>query len=482
MIRLICLLFLFSATALLTAQETLCPDSTYQRLLQEGQQYEKTDFQKALRRYNAARICQPEKAAEVDALIFNMFRTIEAQRDEARIQAEKARRSEGKAKLAQQKAEETLEKLETASRQIYNILISEIDELIFNVNFKPAFEKIKAAIPLVPNPFELEPCLLEIAYVYNESGHPGQALEALDLVYTGIRKLTPPKDRDRNPEMLRQEIKSLSPSWFDTLHTIRYALPEMIFVEGGAFWMGCDSLMGDSICDTPMFKGANPLHQVTLSGFFLAKTETTVWQFFLFCLSTGMEIEQFTGFSQPGNTPIVRVNWFQIAQYANWASDKMSWPNAYLFDSLGNFLSIDYGATPSFRMPTEAQWEYAARGGLKSIPTLYAGSNDIGEVAWYWENSAINGENQIHPVATKKPNELGLYDMSGNAFEWVQDWNGPYSEDPATNPSGPDSGEERVNRGGAFFNKEEICRVSYRNRRKPEAPHPIFGFRLARIP
>jgi sulfatase modifying factor 1 len=471
MIRLVFFILFLCILMPLSAQEPTCPDSTFQRLLRQGAAFERTDFQKALRCYYAARNCRPEKTAEVDALIFQMFQTIESQRDEAKRQAKKAR-------ISQQKAEEALEQLEIASRTIFDMVVQEIEHHLLYVQFDLALTKAKAALPLVSNPGVLEPHLLEIAYVFNTAGNTSRAIEALDLVYTGIRKTAPPKTRSRGSDALQSEIQALSPAWFDTLHTVRYALSEMVFIEGGAFMMGCDSVIaGDTSCQKNEF----PPHQVTLSSFYMSSMETTVWQFSLFCLSMGKELELYTGLSQAGNNAVVNVNWFQIAQYANWASQKMGWPPSYVFDSLGNFTHIDFSATPSFRMPTEAQWEYAARGGQKDIPTLYAGSNDIEEIAWYWENSAIKGKSQIHPVGLKKPNELGLYDMSGNAFEWVQDFSGNYSEEPAIDPTGPENGKNRVNRGGSRSTAFHACRVSLRNSRPPDAPHESFGFRLARI-
>ena len=128
----------------------------------------------------------------------------------------------------------------------------------------------------------------------------------------------------------------------------------------------------------------------------------------------------------------------------------------------------------TFRLPTEAEWEYAARGGNKSKGYKYSGSNTLDNVAWYTNNSS----SKTHPVGQKQPNELGLYDMSGNVWEWCQDWYGSYSSSSQTNPTGPSSGSYRVLRGGSWYHFARICRVSYRLNSDPDDRYNLNGFRL----
>ena len=134
-----------------------------------------------------------------------------------------------------------------------------------------------------------------------------------------------------------------------------------------------------------------------------------------------------------------------------------------------------------FRLPTEAEWEYAARGGNRSQGYKYSGSNNIDDVAWYWANSS----NTTHPVGTKAPNELGLYDMSGNVWEWCSDWysdwygSSYYSSSPSTNPTGPSTGSDRVGRGGSWGSSAGYCRVSIRGSDDPGYRYSSIGFRLA---
>ena len=129
----------------------------------------------------------------------------------------------------------------------------------------------------------------------------------------------------------------------------------------------------------------------------------------------------------------------------------------------------------NFKLPTEAQWEYAARGGNRSRGYKYAGSNSIGDVAWYADNSGL----QTHNVATKQPNELGIYDMSGNVEEWCRDWYGAYSSASQTDPTGPATGSLRVDRGGCWASGARGYRVSSRDSGSPGGSNFILGLRLA---
>ena len=129
----------------------------------------------------------------------------------------------------------------------------------------------------------------------------------------------------------------------------------------------------------------------------------------------------------------------------------------------------------NFRLPTEAEWEYAARGGSKSRGYKYSGSNNPDAVAWYDDNSG----GKTHPVAQKQSNELGLYDMNGNVFEWCQDWYGAYSSNSQTNPTGASRGSRRVLRGGNWNYDARIVRVSRRSYRTPDGRNFNFGLRLA---
>ena len=153
--------------------------------------------------------------------------------------------------------------------------------------------------------------------------------------------------------------------------------------------------------------------------------------------------------------------------------ERVDWEDCQEFVSRLNSLT---GRT--FRLPTEAEWEYAARGGKKSRHYKYSGSGNIGNVAWYNDNSGSS----THAVGTKTANELGIYDMSGNVWEWCSDWYGDYSAGAHTNPQGPSSGTYRVLRGGSWFKDASFCRVSYRGIGFPSYSDIIYGLRLVLVP
>ena len=212
----------------------------------------------------------------------------------------------------------------------------------------------------------------------------------------------------------------------------------MVFVEGGTFKMGSD--------DSEAYFWEKPVHQVTLNSYCIGKYEVTqeLWEAVM-----GSNPSHFKGARRP--------------------VEQVSWDDCQVFIRKLNSLT-----GKSFKLPTEAQWEYAARGGKKSKGYKYSGSNTIGDVAWYDGNSG----SKTHDVVTKSPNELGLYDMAGNVWEWCSDWYGDYSSSSQTNPSGPSSGSSRVCRGGSWLSDARICRMSYRNDNSPSSGDILLGFRL----
>ncbi|MDY6297051.1 MAG: formylglycine-generating enzyme family protein [Alloprevotella sp.] len=221
---------------------------------------------------------------------------------------------------------------------------------------------------------------------------------------------------------------------------------KMIAVEGGTF------LMGSPESDTEAYDDEKPQHEVTLSNYYIGETEVTqeLWE-------TVMD-------SNPSSIvgPKLPV-------------EKVSWDDCQTF--IGK-LNEKTGKT--FRLPTEAEWEYAARGGKKSKGYTYSGSNTIGNVAWYSDNS---GET-THDVGTKQANELGIYDMTGNVREWCQDWYGEtyYEKSSTTDPQGPASGTSRVLRGGSWDIIAQSCRVAYRGIFFPDLGLNNIGLRLVFAP
>ena len=217
---------------------------------------------------------------------------------------------------------------------------------------------------------------------------------------------------------------------------------EMVKVEGGTFMMGATSEMKNPNSNE------KPVHQVTLTNdYYMGKYEVTqaLWQAVM-----GSNPSEYKG----DNLPVETV----------------SWNDCQKFISKLNSLT-----GRKFRLPTEAEWEYAARGGKESRGYQYSGSSNISDVAWYDENSG----SKTHPVGTKQANELGIYDMTGNVWEWCSDWYSSYSSSSQTNPTGSDSGSARVSRGGGWFNDASYCRLSVRFYYTPDFRLDILGLRLA---
>lgn len=229
---------------------------------------------------------------------------------------------------------------------------------------------------------------------------------------------------------------------------------EMVKVDGGTFCMGCSNEQGKCGGDE------NPTHLVDISDFYIGKFEVTqeLWKAVM-----SETIEQHRD----------KIN-TKRPLYGNDAKCPMyylSWDDCMSFVEKLNKLT-----GKNFRLPTEAEWEYAARGGKYSGTYRYAGSNNYDEVCWHSENSGVI----THPVGMKKCNELGLYDMSGNVWEWCSDWYDVYDNTHQTNPAGPEkSGLGKVLRGGSWYNKPEYCRVARRMFRNTDNRGSSFGLRLA---
>ena len=217
---------------------------------------------------------------------------------------------------------------------------------------------------------------------------------------------------------------------------------EMVRVDGGTFRMGATSEQEDEADSDE-----KPVHSVTLSSYYIGKTEVTqaLWQAVM-----GSNPSNFKG----ADLPVECVSWDDCQEFIR---------------------KLNSMTGQNFRLPTEAEWEFACRGGNNSRGYKYSGSNYIDDVAWYAGNSGI----ETQPVAAKSPNELGIYDMSGNVYEWCADWYGGYRCGAQTNPKGPYGGSFRVYRGGCWRDGARCCRSSNRCRDYPTSRIIILGLRLA---
>jgi sulfatase modifying factor 1 len=249
---------------------------------------------------------------------------------------------------------------------------------------------------------------------------------------------------------------------------------DLVYIEGGDFKMGLD--IGGLY--------EKPVHTVTLSPFYIGKYEVTqdLYQQIMYTNPS-----YFKSDPDAANLPVENITWYDALLFCNRLSQSEGLEPAYYADTA--FETMYAGGSEvywkrdsnGYRLPTEAEWEYAAKGGKKAKGYLYSGSNNINKVAWYSDNS----ERTTHPVAQKVPNELGLYDMSGNVWEWCWDWYDwdYYGKSPGSNPIGPDSGMyHRVIRGGSWYFGSIYSRIAFRNYYNPVYLDNDLGFRVARSP
>lgn len=250
---------------------------------------------------------------------------------------------------------------------------------------------------------------------------------------------------------------------------IEAIFPEMVLVEAGSFEMGSMNA----------YAHEQPVHTVQITRpFYIARYEVTFEEYDRFCDDTGKPRVDDRGWGR-GKQPVIHVDWYDAVEYCNWLSEKKALETCY--SGKGKQVECDFSAK-GYRLPTEAEWEYAALGGQNMQDFLYAGSDNPDKVAWYADNS----NDRLHPVGEKQPNALGLYDMSGNIFEWCWDWYAAdyYASSPPSDPLGPpppDSSKpwdfNRARRSGSKSEAAENIRVSSRSFDNPDYPGGN-GFRL----
>lgn len=237
------------------------------------------------------------------------------------------------------------------------------------------------------------------------------------------------------------------------------AAPDMVLVAGGSFSMGSD--LDEAL------ENEKPAHQAAVNSFYIGKYEVTFDEYDEFCTATGRN-EPKSPLWGRGQRPVMNVSWYDAVDYCNWLSEKEGL--APVYSGQGDSVVYDFRAG-GYRLPTEQEWEFAARGGLESRGYLYSGSNMINSAAWYYNNSG----NRPRLVGQKGANELGLYDMSGNVAEWCWDMYGSYQPGGTTKTGG-----ERVIRGGSWYSFAGYVRSTVRGGSAAASTSPYVGFRLAR--
>ena len=253
-----------------------------------------------------------------------------------------------------------------------------------------------------------------------------------------------------------------TPVYPDEMQTIEFTVNgvsfTMVTVDGGTFMMGATDEQVSDAYDIEL-----PAHQVTLTSYCIGQTEVTQELWLAVMDNNPSYFSSANGFDTNLQRPVERVSWNDCRMFVRKLKELTGLP---------------------FRLPTEAEWEFAARGGRYSQGYKFAGSNTIGDVAWYNGNSyntdgGSSTDYATHAVATKAPNELGLYDMSGNVWEWCNDWLDVYNTDYQLDPTGPAEGGGKVYRGGSFYSSERDCRVSVRFNITPSTTSGQRGLRLA---
>lgn len=260
---------------------------------------------------------------------------------------------------------------------------------------------------------------------------------------------------------------------------LEYVPNPMVYIAGGIFEMGDTWNMGED--------DEKPAHYVLVDSFYLSRFEVTFHEYDRYCFETGKALPPDDGLGR-GARPVVNIDWYDAIEYCNWKSLKEGLLPCYIIDknrkdpnNLGGYDSKKWIVTCDFtvdgyRLPTEAEWEYAARGGNFPMPYVYSGSDNPAMVGWYDFSESIDPP---FPAGLKHPNSLGLYDMSGNVWEWCWDWYGPYASYTNENPAGPLQGYSHVIRGGSVNSLPGHLRIANRNYPFPYMSSYYIGFRLA---
>lgn len=340
-------------------------------------------------------------------------------------------------------------RLNTAQTKNIEFLLSESQAQVKGLQYEVAQGLLSTAYDLKKNNPAVGEGMMEIAYFFNEAGQLEKALSMADTLSKIFEQSLDVGLADQSS--LRQYLKKLDDHYFQVLESRYY--PQLKAIPGGTFTMGCDTTQSGECGSLE-----RPAFQTKVDDFQMAMTETTVWQYHLYLQASGKDLPNKPSWGWSGDYPMSDITWPQAIAYCNWL----------------NTLPSQQGPN-DFRLPSETEWEFAAREGIKNSHFLYSGSDLIDSIAWYYDNSE-----SPQPVRTKSPNALGIYDLSGNVWEWCSNLFAPYplgrmSQDAAASTN-------RLLRGGSYDSDPEDTKVYIRLQMNPEPPfeETPYGFRVAR--
>ena len=432
---------------------------------------------------------QKTAAAASDSLAQEKTQIATAAEAKAILAEEIAALKEKEARTATEQALLRKKEAELAAFSAVEALLEQSREDVLRLRYGGALEKLEKAAALAgsfgPEGRTMKDSLayelMEIAFFRHHSGSP--AYEPFDLAAQLLGKPPQATQADFDAELKRLDAARTG------LLQRRY-FPYIQELPGGAFLMGRDSTAEEGGDDEL------PRHEVQLRPFGLAQTETTFWQWNLYIAAKGRDIQRYSpSWGIYGDNPAVNLDWFDACEYANWLSAREGKRPFYQIDSVGIESRRGWQVTllpdgNGYRLPTEAEWEYAARGGPGAPYYTYAGSDDLDAVAWWDGNSRIDGVQRTRPVRQKQPvvfpSGAELYDLTGNVWEWCWDaYDESYYEEfrnkRAVNPWGPEAWNiVRLLRGGSWLYVQYLSRVSLRNWDDGNFRSNLIGFRLAR--
>ena len=391
------------------------------------------------------------------------------------------------AKAIHQRHERVVQdKLAERTEGYFDELLAKLKKQLYQLQYPAAQATLRQLLELGIRRQELRPFLLELLFFWNEAARPEQAAEALRLcidsqVFTGAADPSAVSTLSANStKNIRQWLQRTAPNFYQDLRKKYLAPPDtvMVKVPGGKLTIG----------------EGEEKRRAEISTFRMANVQTTFWKYGLFLFAEGKEKrlkEKAPSWGINGDHPAVKVDWYDAVEYCNWLSGAQGLEKFYLIDrerkdpnnenehDKKKWLVKTLPQANGFRLPTEVEWEFAARGGLQSHTDShrykFAGGDDLKKVGWYRENSG----NKTHPVGQLKANELGLFDMSGNVWEWCGDWYVAYPGPLPKDFAGAGKGTGRVLRGGSWNGLDDLCRVACRGRDVPDVRDSYVGFRLA---